>query len=288
MAENAPRVNPLASIMRQPKIYITLPSHGKYWPEGSLNTTINGEYPVYSMTAKDEIILKTPDALLNGQGIVDVIQSCMPNVLNAWDIPQIDLDVILVGIRIATYGETMNLSINHNTLTEEMDYELNLREIMDRLLSITSWDERLEIRPDLVIFLKPINYKTITNSQISDFDTGRLMNIVRDTELDEESKVAAFKKSFETLNKKTLDLITGAVYKIESSAGNTDDPEFIAEFIRNCDADIFDAIKKRLGILNDANTLPPLLINSTPEMMEKGAPAQIEVPFSFDQANFFG
>ena len=80
--------NPLQNFMRQPKLYITLPSNGMYWPKGSLEVTETGEFPVYSMTAKDELTLKVPDALLNGQGIVDVIQHCIPNIRNAWAIPK--------------------------------------------------------------------------------------------------------------------------------------------------------------------------------------------------------
>ena len=94
-------INPLASIMRQPKIYISLPSKGQYWPPDSLKVSDNQEYPVYSMTAKDELLLKTPDALLNGQAVVDVLESCVPNIVNAWDCPQIDLDALLIAIRIA-------------------------------------------------------------------------------------------------------------------------------------------------------------------------------------------
>ena len=106
--------NPLSMFMRQPKIYIRLPSGGEFWPEGSLEATETGEYPVYSMTAKDELILKVPDALMNGQAIVDVIQNCIPNVKNAWHAPNIDLDVLLIAIRIATYGEMMTTPITFN------------------------------------------------------------------------------------------------------------------------------------------------------------------------------
>ena len=288
MAENTPKQNPLMSIMRQPKVYITLPSGGKYWREGSLNPSVNGEYPVYSMTARDEILLKTPDALMNGQGMVDVIQSCMPNVLSAWGAPQLDLDVILVAIRMATYGETMSLTINHPSMDSEMEYQVNLREILGQLQANTKWEDRLEIRPDLVLFLKPIDYQTQTATQISEFESTRLMNIIRDQDLDEETKLTAFKETFENLSKKSLSLITNAVYKVESTAGSTEDPEHIAEFMSQCDAEIFDAVKKRLGILVDGNKLPPLKIRSTDEMKAKGAPEELEVPFSFDSANFFG
>ena len=50
--------NPLVSFMRQPKIYIRLPSSGEYWPNNSLIASEIGEYPIFSMTAKDELMLK--------------------------------------------------------------------------------------------------------------------------------------------------------------------------------------------------------------------------------------
>ena len=77
--------NPLANYMRQPKIYIRLPSQGKYWPDNSIIIPETGEFPVYSMTAKDELSFKTPDALMNGQAMVDVIHSCMPTIKNAFN-----------------------------------------------------------------------------------------------------------------------------------------------------------------------------------------------------------
>jgi len=54
------RTNPLTSLMRQPKLYVRLPSKGRFWPEGSLSDSPNGEYAVYSMTAKDEMLIKLP------------------------------------------------------------------------------------------------------------------------------------------------------------------------------------------------------------------------------------
>ena len=102
--------NPLVKHLRQPKIYIKLPSEGHYWPSNALEKTQNGEYPVYAMTAKDEITFKTPDALLNGQATVDVIQSCIPNIKDAWQTPSIDLDAILVAIRMASFGEKIDMS----------------------------------------------------------------------------------------------------------------------------------------------------------------------------------
>jgi hypothetical protein len=41
-------------------------------------------------------------------------------------------------------------------------------------------------------------------------------------------------------------------------------------------------------MMNKANQLKPMTITSTPEMIANGAPPTLEVPFTFDQASFFG
>ena len=112
--------NPLAKFFRQPAIFIKLPSRGKWWDEGALENTENGELPVYSMTTKDEVLLKTPDALLNGQGVVDVIQSCIPNIKNAWKMPSVDVDTVLIAIRIATFGNKMSFDSRSEEHTSEL------------------------------------------------------------------------------------------------------------------------------------------------------------------------
>ena len=72
--------NPLKKYYRQPKQYIKLPSGYKYYPADSIEVSESGEIAVYPMTAKDELLFKTPDALLNGEATVSVIQSCVPAI----------------------------------------------------------------------------------------------------------------------------------------------------------------------------------------------------------------
>src|SRR5210317_2475467 len=117
--------NPLQKHYRQPQLYLTLPSGGQWWPKNSIDWPTTGELAVYSMTAKDELAMKTPDALLNGQATVDVIQSCVPNIKNAWHAPSIDLDTILIAIRIATYGETMELTTKVPNTGEEKAFTID-------------------------------------------------------------------------------------------------------------------------------------------------------------------
>ena len=279
--------NPLTMFMRQPKIYIRLPSGGKFWPIGALEMTETGEFPVYSMTAKDELTLKIPDALLNGQAVVDVIQNCMPNIKNAWKCPSIDMDLILIAIRLATYGEMMTTPIKFNN-DVEIEYEVDLRTVMDSLTNQIYWKEAVPINDELTVFVKPLCYKDMTKAAIETFETQKIMQLVNDERLDEENKVAAFKESFKKLSNATLGAIEDSISRIDSSQGSTSDPLHIKQFVDNVDKSIFGMIQSHLEKMRDQNQIKPLTIQVTDEMREQGIDGDtVEVPLTFDASTFF-
>ena len=285
--QQQPAVNPLMGMMRQPKIYIRLPSGGNFWAEGSIVMPESGEFPVYSMTAKDELALKIPDALMNGQAVIDVIQNCMPNIKNAWECPNLDMDVILIAIRIATYGEYMTVPINIAEFNSE--YQADLRQVLDQLQSQITWTSEVLINEDLTVYTRPINYKTMTSSALQTFETQKIIQIVNDDAYSEEEKLKAFKESFNKLNQLTIGVINDSVYHIESSQGATSDPKFISEFLNNTDKEIFDKIKSHIETMRDINTVKPMTIDTTDEMRAAGVTSdKIEIPIQFDPAHFFG
>jgi len=280
--------NPLMGQMRQPKIYIRLPSNGEFWENGSLEQTENGEYPVFSMTAQDELKLKIPDALMNGQAVVDVIQHCVPNIKNAWAVPNIDMDVLLIAIRIATYGEKMSVPIKLGS-DVDYEYELDLRLVVDQLMHNIAWDPIVPINENLVVHVRPITYKTMTQGALQTFETQKIIQIVNDDSVAEEDKIRIFKESFAKLNKLTLGVITESIFNIESSNGGTSDRKHIQEFMDNVDKEIFDKVKGHIDILREHNAIKPLKIAVTDEMRALGiTEEEIEVPLNFDPSNFFG
>jgi len=290
MVANVPPMqqsNPLASFMRQPKIYIRLPSNGEFWPAGTITTAETGEYPVYSMTAKDELLLKVPDAVMSGQAVVDVIQHCIPNIKNAWHMPSIDLDVALIAIRIATYGEKMTTPITFGD-DIEMEYTVDLRNVMDDLLNTITWDPIVSINEELTVFVKPMTYKQISESALKTFETQKIMQVVNNDKLEETEKLRLFKESFSKLTDITLGMVRNSIIKIDSSEGSTDNPKFITEFIENVDKDIFNKIQEHLDSLRELNTIKPVTVTITDEMRKKGFTGEtVEVPMVFDPATFF-
>jgi hypothetical protein len=283
---NSP-VNPLSSFMRQPKIYIRLPSRGEYWPEGSIELPETGELAVYSMTAKDELTLKIPDALMNGQAMVDVVEHCIPAIKNAWMIPTIDLDVILIAIRMATYGEMMTTPVKFGD-SLELEYQLDLRNLMDQLMNQLTWNPVIPVSDELTIFVRPLTYKELSSAALKTFETQKIMQIVNDDKISDDDKIKLFRESFKKLTETTLDTIANSINKIESINGSTDNPAFIKDFVDNIDKELFDVVQKHLEHLKESNTIKPMSVSVTNEMRENGVTGDtVEIPITFDPTTFF-
>jgi hypothetical protein len=279
--------NPLTSYMRQPKIYISLPSQGNFWPEKSIDMPENNELPVYSMTAKDELLFKTPDALMNGQSIVDVIQSCVPNIKNAWVTPSIDLDTILIAIRIATYGEYMEFTHKIPAIFEDLDYGIDLKTLLSQQQN-NHWIDQVVINPDFIICVKPLTYKHLTQASIKTFEMSRILNIANDDQLSDEQKLQIFEESFKKLSEVTIGLVTNSIYKIITPDGEVVNRAHITEYIENADKSIVESIQNHINELKKHNDLAPLEFTTTEEQQAQGAPAAYTVPINFNNSDFFG
>jgi len=279
--------NPLHKYFRQPKIYIRLPSSGNFYEPGSLEKTESGEYPVYSMTAKDEIVFKTPDALLNGQATVDVIQSCMPNIKNAWKVPSIDLDAILVAIRMATYGEMLDVTTIIPGLNEEKSYEADLRTVLDKLLNAT-FDPVCKVADGLELRLRPLTYQEFTKNSIRSTEEQRIIQIVNDDSIDNDDKLEKFAASFRKLTEITINMVSKGIESVITAEGVVSDPAFIQEFVDNADKEILKSIIAHLDVQKQKFNIEPFKVQSTPEEVEAGAPPMFEVPITLDSSNFFG
>lgn len=277
--------NPLQKYFRQPKNYVRLPSRGKYYPAGALDLPVTGELPVYAMTAKDELTFKTPDALMNGQATVDVIQSCVPNIKNAWLMPSIDLDAVLIAIRIATYGESMDVSITVPNTTIKRDYSMDLRRALDDLM-LGKFSDSLMIG-SMKVNLRPINYKEFTDGAVKTFEEQRIYNVVNDNKIDDETKLNMFHQSFRKLTDITIAMVSNSVVSIEVDGATVTDSNHIREFIANADKNFYAAVMEHVTKQRESFSIKPIRVTSTPEDIKAGAPATFEVPVTFDQSNFF-
>ena len=280
--------NPLQKYYRQPAIYIKLPSGGRYYPKEVFTPTETGEIPILPMTVKDELAFKTPDAMINGQSTVDVIKSCVPNMLDPWKMVNYDTDAVLLAIRIATYGETMDVNFRVPVTNEEQSHTLNLPALLEDLGRADIVDETMT-STKFKIEIEPLTYKSLTKIQIARFEQQKMYGTIDNSTMTDEAKQSAFAKSFETLNMVNFSLLVDSIKSITTPEGNTViDRAQIIEFCNNADAKTVTEIQEKLSDLRVQAQIPPLRIKTTEDQIKKGAPTSFEVPVTFDSSNFFG
>lgn len=280
--------NPLEAYMRRPKLFLKLPSGGKFWPEGSLDMPENGELPVYGLTVKDELLIRTPDALFNGRTTVDVIKSCLPNILDPWMMPSIDVDAVLIAIRIASYGEKMSLDVKIPGTEESEPFEIDLRPLLDSIIEGTEWDTEVKVNNDLTVYIEPVNYKALTDYSLLSFDSSRVISAMIDNaDMEEEQRANMAALAMAKLADATLMQMINGIKQINSTNGNTAEPEHITAFLNNVDKEIFSAISSAFRERNDQNNRRTVTVHTPPEYVAQGAPESITVPFDFDYSNFF-
>lgn len=279
--------NPLQKYYRQPAIYIKLPSGGRYYPKEVFTPTETGEIPILPMTVKDELAFKTPDAMINGQSTVDVIKSCVPNLLDPWKMVNYDTDAVLLAIRIATYGETMDVNFRVPVTNEEQSHTLNLPALLEDLGRAEIVDETMT-STKFKIEIEPLTYKSLTKIQIARFEQQKMYGTIDNSTMTDEAKQSAFAKSFETLNMVNFSLLVDSIKSITTPEGNTVvDRAQIIEFCNNADAKTVTEIQEKLSALRVQAQIPPLRIKTTEDQIKKGAPTSFEVPVTFDSSNFF-
>jgi len=271
--------NPLSRYFRQPAIHIRLPSQGRFYPPGALTETANNEYPVLPMTTMDEITYRTPDALFNGSAVVSVIESCMPNIRDAWRVPSVDIDTILVAIRIATYGHTMDITTRCPNCSTESDYSVDLRRVMERIRA-PDYDAPLEI-DDLKIFFKTMDYTQINENSMRQFEDQKTMQVLQDADLDDKQKLTQLGEVLKKITEFTSLAMAQNIDRIQTPDHVVTNTDHILELLVNSDRNLFSKIRARIIEIKQSSELRPL------DMKCNNCGHEYQQTYTLDMTSFF-
>ena len=284
MTENT---NPLKRYYRQPQISIQLPSKSRYYAADVVETTTTGEHPVLPMTAIDELAFRTPDSMMNGQATVDVINSCIPTILDPWQLVNYDIDTVLIAVRIASYGETIDVTSGVPGTNESATHTVSLPQMLEQLRNIEVTDT-CELKDGLKITVSPLTYKQITESQLKTFEQQRIYAQVSQSQMTAEEKTKRFTDSFKILSELNMSLLISNIERITLPSGESvTDREQIKQFVENADAKLIKELENKLIDIRQQGSIKPFKAKATEEQIKAGAPATYEVPITFDNANFF-
>jgi hypothetical protein len=251
--------NPLTQYFRQPSVYIKLPSGGKYYPDAALAMPANGELAVYPMTAIDEITYRTPDALFNGNAVVNVIKSCIPAIRDPWAMPAMDVDTVLVAIRMASYGSTMEISTRCPHCQDESDYGIDLRNILDNMRAPDYANPVVD--GDLEIYFKPMTYKNLNDNNQRQFEEQKILQFIPNAEIPDEQRMSALSAALMKLTEITVNALAQSISAVKTPAALVSEPEYIEDMLKNCDRRLFAKIRDHIVDTKLSAEIQPMTIS---------------------------
>lgn len=270
--------NPLQQYFRQPKVFVSLPSQGIYSKPGTFRGSVEN-MPVFGMTGMDEIMLKTPDALLTGESTVKVLQSCCPNIVNPWEVSNLDIDALLVAIKIATSGNIIDVVQPCKECSEANEYEIDVSKFLDHFAQC-KFNPTVVI-DSLTIKLHPLNYKQVTNFNLENFSLQKRLAQAFQIE-NEEEKQKVIASIYTDLGNMQTRILVESIEEVVTPSGAVTQKEFISEWLANSDKSVIDHLKAQIDSNNDAWKIP----DSKVKCDSCGAENTLRI--ELDQSSFFG
>lgn len=248
--------NPLKQYFRRPAVHLKLPSGGKDYAPGVIDMPPTGELPIYPMTAIDEITAKTPDALFNGTAVTELIKSCVPNIKDPWSISSNDLDAILIGIKAAG-SSTGSLDIESicPACEESSRYGINLVGILNTLKS-GDYSEELPVG-ELKMKFKPLIYKEMNAAALAQFEIQKVFTTIAEIQNDTERE-AASQEALRRITDLTMDVLSRSIEYIQTPSIRVEEREFILDFLKNCDKNVYFEIRDHNAMLKTATEIKPV------------------------------
>jgi hypothetical protein len=234
-----PVVNPLAQYYRKPGTYIELPSGGRFYKiTPKLSDT--KELAVYPMTAKDELALKNPDALLNGEALKQVIASVCPDIVDVTEIPAPDIDAILVAMRMTSYGDDMELDVSHGceeSNGKSQRVTVGLGSVLSTLKAIPESLGTVSLANGVVVQLKPYSLDAQSRLLRVQFNTMRQLQGAEANENSTiEQKADIANKGYDQLVALSQDILAQSILLVRLPDGiEVTNFNHIHEWVKNLD-----------------------------------------------------
>lgn len=273
--------NPLKQYFRQFKIYIRLPSGNHYYPPGVVDFTDSGEVGIMPMTGRDEIILKNPDALLNGEAMVQVITSCVPAVKDVKKLLTNDIDALITGIRYATYNDGLETDLNCPNCGHEGHFKLDLAYALENMTYLEG-DYMVHLESGLSIMVRPYIYPEVISGLHSEFERAKLIRSVESENISDERRIKVFSEALRAMTETSFRLVAESIVKIVDERAGIDvsSKEHIKEFLQNIDK---KSINKITDLINEINQIG---IQRNFEAVCEKCQHQWQAPMDFNPVNF--
>jgi hypothetical protein len=275
--------NPLKKYFRQPALYIRLPTLGRWYDTSVITVEGSSEIPIYGLSAIDDIMLNTPDAMLNGQALENVLKNCVPSIVDVKKLLIPDLDAIFVALKHATNNGKDDHNCKCPSCNHENSFEINCQMLLDSMSYVDDTDTSLQIDDDLMVYLRPYDFEMRHVYMQKEFEEEKMLQSLMRPDLDEFTKAHLAAESVDRLSKITFELVSRSIEKVVMVKENitVTENKFINEWLQSINKIQAEAVITKVSELNKIG------VNEKVDVKCQSCGHEWDETLNFDPINFF-
>lgn len=232
----------LKKYYRKPKAFIQLPTQGLLYDlqeDGSMM----GEVGVMPMTMLNHLTANNPESLINGHVLEELVRDCttIQNV-EARNMYKCDIDALVMGIRMVSVDDTLDVSVSCPKCEKETDFGIDLKGMLAEMSVHETIPYDLEVE-ELVLKIVPTTLNSSINTEQAFFQDAKNIDQIRtmmeelrkDDDVSDEDVMEKVKSIYEiqhNMTETTIQLYADAILYVATPEENVYDRKEIYELVK--------------------------------------------------------
>jgi hypothetical protein len=126
-----------------------------------------------------------------------------------------------------------------------------------------------------------MNYKNLNDNNAMQFEEQRILGMLPDTEIPDRDKMAALSAALKKITEITVHALAQSISTIKTPNALVTEPEYIEEFLQNCDRSLFNQIRDHIINIKNESEIKPATIKCA------HCNHEYEQPLTLDMTSFF-
>ena len=211
----------LQAYYRRIGTYVSLPSGSDYYTDSVISLTDSGEVGIIAMTSADEMNMKNPDMLLNGESILKTLKSCVDGLSKPEMLLASDVNVLLFAIKQESYKTHDQYTSTCVECGDENSFTIDSARMIAEAEEIRN-DYHVVLPEGLTIWIRPYTMADNIKALSSNFETSKLQRALIEAGDDEAKAMKLFNKAMKTITEITAKLMVGCIHRMTDEDNGVD------------------------------------------------------------------
>lgn len=209
-------MNPLSKFTKIPLVYVKMCSNGHYHYPADVIEGMGKEIGVCARSARDELMFNNPDALMNGEAVVEVIKNNVIGVKNPNKLFVPDVEQLLIAIKLATKETSYSIESSCPQCQKHGAFERELQQLLDSATMLDEVPHLLLEDVGLLLKFRPLYWEERSSYSQEMFMCHKQAHILEQSDGSDEEKIKEFTSIFDKMTEINFNMMSSNILSIET------------------------------------------------------------------------